>query len=176
MFDASIKKKDLLFSIKPKWVLKILQNKKTIEVRKTKCNISPKFRAFIYCTKDPTEWIWKCDINSFARGRCVNRPDLNLNGRIVCHCTVPVIDEYLWDATNNRYAIDDVTLAQTCLTQEELFAYGKGQTLYGYHLEYIMPYCSPVRIEEAYVNVDNKKVPLTRAPQSWGYIDGVGIT
>ena len=172
--------RDILFSIKPKYVHLILEGKKTIEVRKTRCKSEPKFRGFIYCTNDLSYTLWKCDVNAFARGRAVNRPELNCNGRIVCHCTIPVIDEYKWDSENVRYDIDDDTLAKTCLTQEDLIEYGRGKTLYGYHLEYVMPYCGPVRIEEAWAWQPYKeelmvKTSLKRSPQSWCYVSGVGL-
>ena len=173
--------RDILFSIKPKYVHLILEKKKTIEVRKTRCKLEDKCRGFIYCTADPTYPLWKCDVNAFARGKVVNRPDLNCNGRIVCHCTIKVIDEYVWDEFNHCYDIDDDTLAQTCLTQEELYEYGKGKTLYGYHLEYVMPYFAPTRLEEAWFWKPYKdelmvKTSISRAPQSWCYISGVGLT
>ena len=44
--------KDLIMSIQPQWVYKICNRIKTIEVRKTKSKYDPKFRIFIYCTKN----------------------------------------------------------------------------------------------------------------------------
>ena len=54
--------KSILISIKPKWVAKILNGEKTIEIRKTmpKCDLP--IDVYIYCTKDNkhglywTEW------------------------------------------------------------------------------------------------------------------------
>lgn len=168
-----VKKRSVLFSIKPKWVLPILQKRKTIEVRTTKCKIEPNFRAFIYCTLDPLDPWWECGLNSYARGKCETYPALNLNGKIVGHCTCSQIQDFVWDEANHRYDIDETTLAKTGLTQEELFAYGKGKTLYGYHLESVMPYGCLAPITSAYKIVDKEKVYLKRPPQSWTYIDGV---
>lgn len=175
----SVLNHDVLFSIKPKYVHLILEGKKTIEIRKTRCRSVPSFRGFIYCTTDPTYPLWKCDISRFARGRVVNRPELNCNGKIVGHCTISVVDEYRWNDKLHCYDIDTESLTKTCLTQEELIAYGKGKPLYGYHLEYVLPYCGPCKIEEAwmwqpYKEELMKKVTLTRPPQSYCYISGVG--
>lgn len=43
--------KSVLISIKPKWVEKIVNGEKTIEVRGTAPKEVP-FKAYIYCTKD----------------------------------------------------------------------------------------------------------------------------
>ena len=44
--------KSILISIKPKWVAKILNGEKTIEIRKTmpKCDLP--IDVYIYCTKE----------------------------------------------------------------------------------------------------------------------------
>ena len=169
-----IENRDLLMSIQPQWVYKICNRIKTIEVRKTKSKYDPKFRIFIYCTKGG-EQLHILDQRTVVKGKSTVRPDLNLNGKIVGHCSCPEIKEFKWDATNNRYDVDDETLAKTCLTQQQLYEYGKGQTLYGYVLSTFMMYCAPCSISEAYQRVDENNVKcLTTAPQSWGYIHGVG--
>lgn len=43
--------KAVLISIRPKWVEKIASGKKTIEVRKTRPNLSTPFKAYIYCSR-----------------------------------------------------------------------------------------------------------------------------
>ena len=47
--------KSVLISIRPKWVEKIVNGKKTIEVRKTAPKEVP-FKAYIYCTKTKNKW------------------------------------------------------------------------------------------------------------------------
>ena len=167
MFDGSIKK-DLLMSIQPQWVYKIWNKTKTIEVRKTKSKYNPKFRVFIYCTKTG-EKLYRLSLGSIVKG-VSKRDELNLNGRIVAHCSCPEIKEFLWDENKKEYIISDEDLKATYLTQEQLYEYGKGKTLYGYVLSYIMPYPGGgVKLNEAY----NDNASLTRAPQSWCYVDGV---
>ena len=43
--------KAVLISIQPKWVEKIANGEKTIEVRKTRPNLQTPFKCYIYCTK-----------------------------------------------------------------------------------------------------------------------------
>lgn len=170
-----IENKDLLMSIQPQWVYKICNRIKTIEVRKTKAKHDPKFRIFVYCTKGG-EQLHILDQKTVVKGKSTVRPDLNLNGKIVGHCTCTEIREFRWDDFNHCYDIDDDSLAASCLTQEQLYEYGKGQTLYGYVLSTFMMYCAPCDISEAYQKIDEKHIKtLKTAPQSWGYIHGVGI-
>jgi len=42
--------KAVLISVQPRWCGLILNGKKTIEIRKTKPNIAPPFKCYIYCT------------------------------------------------------------------------------------------------------------------------------
>ena len=44
--------KAVLISIRPKWVEKIANGEKTIEVRKTKPKLDTPFKCYIYCTRD----------------------------------------------------------------------------------------------------------------------------
>lgn len=167
--------KDLLMSIQPQWVYKICNRTKTIEIRKTKSKYDPKFRIFIYCTKNG-EQLHILDQRTVVKGKSTVRPDLNLNGKIVGHCTCPEIKEFKWDDINRCYDIDDDSLKASCLTQEQLYEYGKGQTLYGYVLSTFMMYCAPCDISEAYQKIDENHIKtLKTAPQSWGYIHGVGV-
>ena len=173
MFNASITKKDLIMSIQPQWVYKIWNKTKTIEVRKTKSKYKPKFRIFIYCTRAGDK-LHRLTLNSVVKG-VSKRDDLNLNGKIVAHCTCPEIKEFKWDEINHCYDISSDDLQATCLTQEQLYVYGKGKTLYGYVLSHVMPYPGGgVPITEAYNKTERGNKTLTTAPQSWGYVDGVG--
>ena len=62
--------KEILISIKPKWVEKILNGEKTIEIRKTmpKCELPCK--VYIYCTKGKEETVHKG--KSYKISVCVN--------------------------------------------------------------------------------------------------------
>ncbi len=44
--------KAALISIRPKWVEKIANGEKTIEVRKTRPKLETPFKCYIYCTQD----------------------------------------------------------------------------------------------------------------------------
>ena len=50
--------KSVLISIQPKWCELIASGKKTVEVRKTRPNIPPPFKCYIYCTNTKPYLVW----------------------------------------------------------------------------------------------------------------------
>lgn len=88
--------KQILISIKPEWVAKILNGEKTIEVRKTipqeirkclqdyKCtkNIEP-YEVFIYCSKGKNLLLDNDDKKYYYNPECYNQNDIFLNGKVV---------------------------------------------------------------------------------------------
>ena len=84
-----------------------------------------------------------------------------------------------------------------CLSYDEVKNYGKGKTLYGWHISDLKIYdrsrelsdfyreckkpCKPnkgkilcITTKSLKMNGCNGKIPLTRAPQSWQYIEDLG--
>ncbi len=55
--------KSVLISIQPKWVEKIANGEKTIEVRKTAPKCGLPFKAYIYCTKSIRAHVFHMYIN-----------------------------------------------------------------------------------------------------------------
>ena len=173
MFDLNNK---LLIAIQPRWTHKIITGQKSIEVRKTiPKKFNRPFDMLMYCTKDmtyPLTW----SAGKIMRALTVNKPEYNFNGRIIGECLVTDIVEFRWDENTNRYDISDNDLKATCLTQEELIAYGSKQTLYGYVLSSVNVYKETIPLDKAfrYNNVEHK-VAFRSAPQSWGYLGGIEI-
>lgn len=121
--------KAVLISIQPKWVEKIANGKKTIEVRKTAPKQVP-FKAYIYCTfpKKPayTLWLNRGTENKFlADGKVI--------GEFVC-------DNAEW------MSIRDCDKA--CMTLKEAIDYGKGKKLYAWHISHLKIYDKPKELSE----------------------------
>lgn len=68
--------------------------------------------------------------------------------------------------TNDTYFPFRDDLKSTCLTYEEFESYGKGETLYGWHITDLKIYDKPKELSE-FKNL--KRQPIQRAFQSWGY-------
>ena len=172
--------KSVLIAIRPQLVAKIASGEKTIEVRKTAPQEVP-FKAYIYCTKEKKQddIIWAGIFGD--RGKWNGR----VIGEFICNNASELDYVYYW---NNGYEFE------TCLTYRQVADYGKGKTLYGWHISDLKIYDKPKELSEFYTkkkcNSCNKsgyestacmydedcKVPMsiTRAPQSWQYIEDLG--
>lgn len=189
----------VLISIRPKWCEKIINGDKTIEVRKTRPKLETPFKCYIYCTKDKhlafmqnrfgTKLIACMDAETaIPVGGAVG------NGKIIGEFTC----DRIYELAPLNHAPDGVE-KQACLTREEIVNYLKG-TGYGWHIfdleiydqpkelnEFRFPpelYCEKERCgscpcdQAADVNGEYSfdcewKRPLTRAPQSWCYVEDV---
>ena len=98
------------------------------EIRKTKPSIPTPFTDYIYEPK--------------SGGGC---------GKVIGEFVCDDIYEIKPDAEcyfSYGYDIDDDTLDETCLTQENLKEYGKGRTLYGLHISRLKIYDKPKELSE----------------------------
>lgn len=164
----------LLIPIQPPHVQNILNAKKWIEVRKTRPKLQLPFRMYIYCTQDQSWPLCYTDEGSDVF-RCTNisYPERNLNGKIVGDCMVLEIETYTWDEVNQCYDISDDDLSYTCLSQDQLFAYGKGKPLYGYRFSSVARYHTPLPLTAAWKYTPPTICRVTHAPQTWMYIEGI---
>lgn len=136
---------NILISIKPEWVKKILSGEKTIEVRKTKPKFAPPFTCYIY----------ECG-----------------TGKIVAEFVCDKIFKYTTTGVKCGEEISDEEMEKgSCLTHEHLQKYETnglscGQSfwvvgLFGWHISNLKIYDTPI---------DLKEHGIKRPPQSWQYI------
>ena len=171
--------KSILLSIKPKYVELIASGQKTIEVRKTAPKEVP-FKAYIYCTKEKKQddIIWAGIFGD--RGKWNGR----VIGEFICNNASELDYVYYW---NNGYEF------ATCLTYRQVADYGKGKTLYGWHISDLKIYDKPKELSEfsrpcsysglcfSCKRTSFKKdgnllcnTKITRPPQSWMYVEDLG--
>lgn len=172
--------KSILISIHPKWCELIASEKKTIEVRKTAPKEVP-FKAYIYCTKGKAQS--RCDkvIGEFVCDRVY---------KWECKNRLEILESFpIWRASYMLF-VDD--LEKTCLTYDDLWDYGNGKPLYGWHISDLKIYDKPKELSEfrksgfmteeewlfnLYPNTHchyetwAKKFEITRPPQSWCYVN-----
>ena len=189
--------KAVLMSIRPQWAEKIFNGSKSIEVRKSHPSIPTPFKAYVYCTKtgmglygDGNHYI--TDITNFLKGDAAEGFEKTSglhkwNGKVIGSFVCDRIDdiEPCSEYYSNGYDIDDDILTKTCLTQEQLREYGKGKTLYGWHITEPKLFEKPREIEKFIRGCDDMLDPqfgsycgycpqpcfLKRPPQSWCYIE-----
>ena len=163
-----------MLSIRPKWVEKIANGEKTIEVRKTKPKLDTPFKCYIYCTQS--------GVALGAWGK---------HGKVIGEFTCDHIDRL---APANEpygiYDIDDDYVLQTCLENGALWDYGNGTPLYGWHISDLRIYDQPRELTEfrrACQNswycescamywenngtCGNESLQIRRPPQSWCYVE-----
>ena len=141
--------KAVLISIRPKWVEKIANGEKTIEVRKTKPKLETPFKCYIYCTlpKYPHEDFIATDYPM---------PQFYGGGKVVGEFTCDQIIDAWWDYVpdaitrevtgGNLEALDGIGM-----TDEELFSY-VGDSMrghcYGWHISDLRIYDTPRELSE----------------------------
>ena len=151
--------KAVLISIRPEWVEKIANGEKTVEVRKTRPKLDTPFKCYIYCTQG----------NDARRlrgswGKVI--------GEFICDRV-----ETIKAATEpyGIYDVDDDFVAQTRLVDGALWDYGKGATLYGWHISKLEIYDTP-KLLSKFDGLRKTKfgyapVEIKRPPQSWCYVE-----
>lgn len=181
--------KAILISIKPRFVAKILNGEKTVEVRKSMSKCDLPIDVYIYCTKS--------NYLGFISKRYA--------GKVVAKFTLNKVEEiefysYLPDDWDYDYETDDLCgtdlLKQSCLIKEELSMYLKGKVGYAWHIDNLVIFDKPKELSEFKVkgferikvmgspygdllgsvayHYEKKPIlkPLTKAPQSWCYCEG----
>ena len=134
--------KSVLISIQPKWCEKIAKGEKTIEVRKTAPKCEVPFKAYIYCTKEKKQddiiWAGVCGDRGKWNGRVI--------GEFVCD-KVEKLEEHI-EQGGLYYTLENDFNEQAQLDNWELHDYGKGKTLYGWHISELKIYDKPKELSE----------------------------
>lgn len=176
----------ILASIKPYYYYLIAEGKKKIEVRKTALKNLPQDIAF-YMSKDE---------KSFAKipkeFQEKYRKHFGKIGMRVVYDEVDkweyLLDCYSEDKDEKMYYISSADGDAACLTYDEIENYGKGKTLYGWHISDLKIYDKPKELSEFKTGCKGCKErdtyhcyfycygerPLTRPPQSYMYVEELG--
>lgn len=130
--------KAVLISIRPKWCEKIARGEKTVEVRKTRPKLETPFKCYVYRTKETVPHI--------INGKWVQ---MEVGGTVIAEFTCDRV-ETIKAATEpyGIYDVDDDFVAQTRLVNGALWDYGKGATLYGWHISKLEIYDTPKPLSE----------------------------
>ena len=186
--------KSVLITTRPQWVEKICHKigedetgkaiyEKRIEVRKSAPKEVP-FKAYIYETQGQyIKFIHGAHTKyGYGCGKVI--------GEFVCD-KVEKLEEHI-EQGGLYYILSDTFNEQAQLDNWELHDYGKGKTLYGWHISNLTLYDKPKELSEfcipCKVSCENCKNPLyfecwceekgkkivTRPPQSWCYVEDLG--
>lgn len=168
--------KAVLISIRPEWCAKIASGDKSIEVRKTRPKLETPFKVYIYCTKDAKKQFWTGPRYSHVDDRSHNAFDKCGNGK--------VIGEFLCDQIieDHTFGHNEKFYSVACMSACDAAVYALQSPMFGWHISnlkiYDVPrelisFVKPLVLEkiQPYTWYVNKERYLTRAPQSWCYVE-----
>lgn len=177
--------KAVLISIRPEWCMKIANGEKTVEVRRTKPKTPVPFKAYIYCTQGGDRlWLrdaawresWKnAPISFLCNAESCGGMSLG-NGSVIGEF---VCDQIIVDRT---FGHDEKFYKAACLSACDAAAYAVQSPMYGWRISNLKIYDSPRELTsfvkplvlekvQPYTWYVNKERYLTRAPQSWCYVE-----
>lgn len=137
---------EILISIKPEWVKKILSGEKTIEVRKSK----PKFALPITC------YIYESGTGKVVAEFICDTIDVY---EPVAGSPFSELEEKCWNG-EKWVSIDYDKMG---MSKEQFYAYKKGSwSVYGWHISNLKIYDVPIELKE---------FRISRPPQSWQYVN-----
>lgn len=177
--------KAVLISIRPELVEKIANEIKTVEVRRTKPHLDTPFKCYIYCTNTKPFLVWG---DVFRGDWCTEFTRLSGYGRVEA--------DSIWDVFNGHvageftcdrveaikavtepygiYDVDDDFVKQTGLVDGALWDYGKGATLYGWHISKLEIYDTP-KVLSKFRRICDKGCRCEGCARYWGNGGNCGI-
>ena len=188
--------KAVMLSIHPKWVEKISEGWKTLELRKTVPNLPRPFKCYIYQTKH--RWAFKL-LRSLKLYNLADRLAIGFG---------KVIGEFVCDHIlgHCEMANADIAEQQSRVRRDKILEYSGGKEVYGWHISDLMIYSKPRELQDFIVpskigccnegkcrgcnyfdrgndfNIEHDCVAqfstdefklLRRPPQSWCYVEEV---
>ena len=167
--------KAVLLSIRPEHGRNLIDGKKSVELRKNWPLKKTPFLCYLYCTMGGE--ILPVGENALPANGMVF-------GQAVCYDIYRAV-EYRED---NYLVTYPKIISRACVTEEEAIRYAKGNSVYGWYLrdleiynkprklDEFRPFCSPRHDCECCEFWSKKWMDcmkrLTRAPQSWCYVEG----
>ena len=177
--------KVILMSIQPKWLVKILNGDKTIEIRKTMPKCELPIDVYLYCTKSkPYLMVGINDNKTYLDNggkESVYSPNHNYigNGKVVAKFTLNKCYELEYEDTyGESYFWKNTVISgrelckKSCLDNCELYDYSNGKTLYAWHIDDLVIFNEPMELREFSISpyTDWVEYRVRKAPKSWQYI------
>lgn len=163
--------KAVMISIQPKWCEKIANGEKTIEVRKSAPKEVP-FKCYIYCT-----------YGNMKENYCLGKRG-KVIGEFVCEWITEINPHCDIDGCVNQYIHSySAILGDDCLSFNEMKAYLGNKKGYDWHISDLKIYDNPRELSEFRTPKNPHRIgnshswvldgykKITRAPQSWCYVE-----
>lgn len=173
----------VMISIKPEWCELIASGRKTIEVRKTRPKLEAPFKCYIYCTKADQRLIDIIRDGDENYGEIYHGKPVFIKTEKGSVCNMygkrqKVIGEFVCDYIleitpdtygHHEYFISNDDLNASCLTTNDLWEYGGGKKLYGWHISDLVIYDEPKELSRFY------KEDFHEALSNWEDLFSIGL-
>lgn len=114
----------ILLSLKPRFCSLIISGAKTLEIRKNHPAVELPFKVYVYCSERNTRTPHHI-LKAHTEGK-IHRCNGRIIGEFICEGIVSSNDS----PHSNYSALEE----GSCLSSQELNAYGRGKTLYGWRI------------------------------------------
>lgn len=159
--------KSVMLSIQPKWVEKIANREKTIEVRKSAPKEVP-FKCYIYMTQGTYK-----DLGIYSEGIYQNR--MKVIGEFLCDKVYNLVNAFggiMFSDENFNQLEPQLFRYMSCLTDEQTEDYLGNKDGYGWHISDLKIYDKPKELSEFFTPMGKRpSYMIERPPQSWQYVE-----
>lgn len=178
--------KAVMISIQPKWVEKIANGEKTIEVRKSAPKEVP-FKAYIYETQGQYVKFTHGAHTKYGYGRG------KVIGEFICDKVYSIKNRgSSFSVADEEQSVTNEIARQSCLYYDDMVSYFGNKDGFGWHISELVIYDKPKELGEfcipCKISCENCKNPLyfecwceekgkkivTRPPLSWCYVEDLG--
>lgn len=182
--------KVILMSIRPEWLVKILNGEKTIEIRKSMPKCELPIDVYLYCTKGKpylmsifNEW----ELTKYKTDMSKSKNLFNGNSKVVAKFTLNKVEEVVDNGSsyriNNDVAHTNKVAINSCLDFKEMKKYLEGKNGFAWHIDNLVIFDKPKELGEfsifkrqtIYCGMDCPpytdwvEYKVRKAPQSWQY-------
>lgn len=132
----------VMLSIQPKWVEKIVNGEKTIEVRKTRPKIETPFKCDIYMSQGDLK-----DLGSHSEWIYKNRK--KVIGEFICDKVYSIKNQgSSFVVVNEEQGVTNEIARQSCLDYDDMVGYLGNKDGYGLHITALKIYDNPKELSE----------------------------
>lgn len=179
--------KSIILSVQPKWLEKILNGEKTIEIRKTNPKCELPIDVYLRCSKGKPYIV--ASYSGVVENEKPYYVDVRfmppvisefINGKVVAKFTLNKVEKIPFDYDEHIRIYD-----KCCIDMKELISYSKSKTLYAWHIDNLVIFDKPKELSEfkrwvsktIYCGMDSPPyqdkvlMNITKAPQSYCYCE-----
>lgn len=167
--------KSVMLSIQPKWIEKIVNGEKTIEVRKSRPKIETPFKCYIYMTATKERCRFWEYITAYqnSKGNILDGSQ-KVIGEFICDKIYEIKNRGNRFMIGNDIALTNRIASESCLEFSDLREYLIDKDGYGWHISDLVIYDKPKELGNFFTPMGKRpSYMIERPPQSYMYVEEV---